>query len=479
MVKAVSVRIIMLFNPVGAILEALEAIYRVLRWIFVNAARIFHLIETIVNGIADIIAGSIGGMANAIELALAGLIPPVIDFLADYLGVGDLPNKIRDTIIGFQEWIEGLLDEAIGWLVEKGKALLQAVGLGGDDKKPDNKGKGGEQVGQDVSWTVNNETHHLWVEIVNGTAVAYMASGKGDAVLNVLDTYSQHAADLAKEDPDAAAEVKALIPQARDLANGLNAAAADLEKTLTTEENKDAPAADAQKKESVVEGKENALRTVVAEIQTKLGLNDEADIKKARDAYPSRLFSTPKELAPLLNVSIKTAQRRVAKWIASGALFRLESAESDPLGLNSFDPIKAGQRPTDPNNRFKYGYINPKKTSTAGLIILTKGLRPDSPFPPHPELPDYHEKMARYDSKRGWRDFRFDVAVLGHHVDYGASDHWEKEGHKQTRDDNTIWNQNPDNYDGPEHEKESAASGPKSKRYIVPCRAIGSNDCWL
>jgi phage-related protein len=62
-----------------------------------SAARIFRLVETIVNGIADIIAGSIGGLANAVESALGQLIAPVIDFLADYLGFGDLPDKVKDT----------------------------------------------------------------------------------------------------------------------------------------------------------------------------------------------------------------------------------------------------------------------------------------------------------------------------------------------------------------------------------------------
>ena len=61
-IKAVTPRIIALFNPAGAIIQALEAIYRVLKWIFQNAAKIFTLIETVVNGIADIIAGSIGGL---------------------------------------------------------------------------------------------------------------------------------------------------------------------------------------------------------------------------------------------------------------------------------------------------------------------------------------------------------------------------------------------------------------------------------
>jgi hypothetical protein len=137
LIKQVTARIILLFNPVGAIAQAVEAIYRVLKWIFTNAAKIFSLIETVVDGIANVIAGNIGGMASAVEKALAKLIAPVIDFLADYIGLGDLPEKIADVIKGFQDWVEGILDTVIGWLVEQGKKLLGA--LVGDKKKPDER----------------------------------------------------------------------------------------------------------------------------------------------------------------------------------------------------------------------------------------------------------------------------------------------------------------------------------------------------
>jgi len=105
--KAAAARIVLLFNPVGAIFQALEAIYRVLKWIFQNAARIFALVETVVNGIADILAGNLGGFANAVEKALGMLIAPVIGFIADYLGFGDLPSVIADKVKSFQEWILG------------------------------------------------------------------------------------------------------------------------------------------------------------------------------------------------------------------------------------------------------------------------------------------------------------------------------------------------------------------------------------
>lgn len=215
-IKAVSARILLLFNPVGAILQALEAIYRVLAWIFKNAARIFRLIETVVNGIADIIAGNIGGMANAVEKALAGLIAPVIDFLADYLGFGDLPEKVKETILSFQAWIEGILDKVIGWLVEKGKALLAAVGIGG---KEEDKGKGSYdgQVGKIETWSADGERHRMWIEM-RGTQPVVIMSSVEKPVSTQLDEYEVEAKALTAEgDKERRERALGAIAEARQL----------------------------------------------------------------------------------------------------------------------------------------------------------------------------------------------------------------------------------------------------------------------
>lgn len=230
-VKAVSARILLLFNPVGAILQAIEAIYKVLKWIFTNAARIFKLIETIVNGIGDILAGNIGAMANAVEKALAGLLPPVIDFLADYLGFGDLPDKVRDTILGFQEWVEGILDKIIGWLVEKGKALLAAVGLGGKEK--DDKAKpGGADVGERVPFSADGEGHTLWIEVQGANAVLMVASDTPMTIAQRLQLWSVKANDLPDKSADGSespqAKAKRLIGEAEPLLSATDKTAEDL-----------------------------------------------------------------------------------------------------------------------------------------------------------------------------------------------------------------------------------------------------------
>jgi hypothetical protein len=137
-ITQVAARIIMMLNPAGAILQAIEAIYRVIKWVIDNAARIFTLIEAVVNGAAQVLAGNTAGVANLVERALGLLLIPVIDFLADYLHLSGIPNALKKVIMGLQSKVEQILDKVIGFVVDKAKALWQAMkskGKGKDDKK--------------------------------------------------------------------------------------------------------------------------------------------------------------------------------------------------------------------------------------------------------------------------------------------------------------------------------------------------------
>ncbi|HEX2223164.1 MAG TPA: hypothetical protein VHN15_03040, partial [Thermoanaerobaculia bacterium] len=179
-ITQVTARIIALFNPAGAIVQAVEAIYRVLSWVFNNAARIFRLVETVVNGVADLIAGNTAGMARAVEAALAGMISPVIDFLAGYAGVGDLPEKIADGIRGLQDYVMGIVDRVIGWLAEKAKGLLKALGLGGDEEGEGGGGDFDGQIGKRVPVTATGGGHTLWIEVRGNSAKLVVQSAKQD-----------------------------------------------------------------------------------------------------------------------------------------------------------------------------------------------------------------------------------------------------------------------------------------------------------
>ncbi|MCP9234650.1 DNA/RNA non-specific endonuclease [Lewinella sp. JB7] len=172
-VSIATVWILGLFNPAGAILQAIEAIYKVLKWIFENAARIFTLVQTIVGGVADLIAGNIAGMAAKTEQALAGLLVPVIDFIAGFLGLGDLPEKIAEVVGGFQAVVLEAVDRAIGFLVEQARGLLAALGIGGEDEEDggDEGALEDTEVGKEFRFSSDGEGHRLWIDSSGGLDV--------------------------------------------------------------------------------------------------------------------------------------------------------------------------------------------------------------------------------------------------------------------------------------------------------------------
>lgn len=211
-IKQVTARIIALFNPVGAIVQALEAIYRVLKWIFQNAAKIFTLVETVVNGIADILAGNTGGFAGAVEKALGMLIAPVIAFIADYLSLGDLPSIVADKVKSMREWILGLIEKALTWIIEKGKALLAAIGIGKKEDKKDKKGEVDEGLGETTEFSADGDLHTLWIE-KKGGAIAVLVKSKTAAVESLLSDFESK---LAKEtDKERKSKGQELINTAR------------------------------------------------------------------------------------------------------------------------------------------------------------------------------------------------------------------------------------------------------------------------
>lgn len=262
-IKAATARIIALFNPAGAIVQALEAIYRVLKWIFQNAARIFTLVETVVNGIADILAGSLGGFANAVEKALGMLIAPVISFIADYLGFGDLPNKIAKKIESFQEMVLGLIEQALVFFIEKGKALLAALGLGGDKKKDKKGGGGDEQVGEEIDFDADGEPHRLWIEVHGENATVMVAS---NAVR--LDKFltSQRVTDAVKKDKSG--KLRGLVNQAQTLLSKTDVDADAVVKELNQASKPESGASGtgANAKNNQVTKEEQKLATVLAQI---------------------------------------------------------------------------------------------------------------------------------------------------------------------------------------------------------------------
>ncbi|RKH40951.1 hypothetical protein D7X12_19550 [Corallococcus sicarius] len=134
-VKQAVTKILSMFNPAGAIVQAVLAIYNVVMWVIENASRILALIEAIVNSIHAIATGAIGGAAKWIENALASLIPIVIGFLARLIGLGGISAKIREFITKVQAKVRAAV---LGWL-KKAFTWVKKLFGGGGKGKPDER----------------------------------------------------------------------------------------------------------------------------------------------------------------------------------------------------------------------------------------------------------------------------------------------------------------------------------------------------
>jgi hypothetical protein len=136
-IKSAITKLATMFNPVGAIVQAIITIYNTVMFFIERINQILDLVEAIVNSVYKIAVGDIGSAANWVEQALARTIPVIIGFLARLLGLGGLSDKIKSVI----QKIQATVDRAIDKLIEK---IVAGIG------KLLGKGASGPAAGHDA-----------------------------------------------------------------------------------------------------------------------------------------------------------------------------------------------------------------------------------------------------------------------------------------------------------------------------------------
>jgi hypothetical protein len=136
-IKQAVTKIVSMFNPAGAIVQAVIAIYNMVMFVVEKATQIMSFVEAVVNSVNAIATGAIGGAISWIEASLAKAIPIVIGFLARLVGLGGISQKIKDFITKVQGKVDAAIDKAIAKIV----AFIKKLFGGGKDKK-DDKDKG-------------------------------------------------------------------------------------------------------------------------------------------------------------------------------------------------------------------------------------------------------------------------------------------------------------------------------------------------
>lgn len=129
-VKQAVTKVVSMFNPAGAIVQAILAIYNMVMFIIEKAQQIMALVEAVINSVHAIATGAIGGAIAWIEKSLAAAIPVVIGFLARLLGLSGITEKIQGFIKKVQAKVDAAIDKVIAKIVAVVKKLVGKVKAG-------------------------------------------------------------------------------------------------------------------------------------------------------------------------------------------------------------------------------------------------------------------------------------------------------------------------------------------------------------
>ncbi|MDH5571291.1 MAG: hypothetical protein OEY89_05970, partial [Gammaproteobacteria bacterium] len=130
-VAAVS-RLATMFNPAGAIIQAVIAVYNTVMFLIERAQQIVAVVDSVFSSIGAIARGSISQAANFVEQTMGRVLPVIISFLARLIGLGGIANTIKGFIQNIQQRVDRVLTRVVNFIVQRARRLMsgarQAVG---------------------------------------------------------------------------------------------------------------------------------------------------------------------------------------------------------------------------------------------------------------------------------------------------------------------------------------------------------------
>lgn len=144
-VGAAITRLLSMFNPAGAVIQAIIAVYNTIQFFIERAQQLGALANSVFTSIGAIAAGSIGNAVNAVEQALGRAVPVVLGFLARLIGLGDIATPVRNVMTRVRGVIDSAIDRVVGWIAGmarrvrgalSGRSARQGAGQGTSDLAP-------------------------------------------------------------------------------------------------------------------------------------------------------------------------------------------------------------------------------------------------------------------------------------------------------------------------------------------------------
>jgi len=140
--------ILSMLIPGAGIVRAIVGIYDTIVFFIQKAKDIMQMLGNFLGSIAQIAAGNISGAAAALENGLARGLKLVIEFLAKFLHLSGITQKIRDVIKKIRGKVDNVIAKVAKWIVSKAKKVLGKLTGKGKEKKAD-KEKAAVENGKD------------------------------------------------------------------------------------------------------------------------------------------------------------------------------------------------------------------------------------------------------------------------------------------------------------------------------------------
>ena len=120
-VKRAVAQIAAMLIPGGAFISAIIAIYDAIKVFIEKLAKIIEVAKAFLDSLIDIVSGKIAGAAKKVEDTLAGMLTLAISFLAGFLHLGSLADKVIEIIEKIRNPIDKALDKVVDWIVTMAK----------------------------------------------------------------------------------------------------------------------------------------------------------------------------------------------------------------------------------------------------------------------------------------------------------------------------------------------------------------------
>ena len=140
-IKKAIPKLIGMFIPGAGFIPAIISIYDTVMVFVQKLTKIIQVVTAFIDSIVTIAQGNIGGAAKRVESILAGLLSLSISFLAGFLGLSKVTDKIMEVVQKVRAKVDAAIGAAVGWVVGKAKSLFAGLFKAKPDDRTDEQKK--------------------------------------------------------------------------------------------------------------------------------------------------------------------------------------------------------------------------------------------------------------------------------------------------------------------------------------------------